>query len=267
LISIFLAVPEAAKDEVIAELWEAGTTGITEEADSLRAFFDEDCDTAALERRFADYHPAVEREEDRDWVKESQDRWEPFPVGERFFLVPEWRDDPVPAGRLRLTTYPGMACGTGTHPATQLCLMAMEKHLRGAESVLDVGTGSGILAQAAVLLGVGRVAACDIEHDAAVIALANFRKAGAGIGVFTGSLRSVRTGAFDLAVANLNAATLARVGDELKHVAERLILSGFREDEIDRVVGSLGVEIADVLTLDDWGCVVSSSHKNISPVI
>jgi ribosomal protein L11 methyltransferase len=267
LISIFLAVPEAAKDEVIAELWDAGTTGITEEADSLRAFFDDDCDTAALERRFSAYHPAIEREEDRDWVKESQDRWEPFPVGERFFLVPEWRDDSPPAGRLRLTTYPGMACGTGTHPATQLCLMAMEKHLRDAESVLDVGTGSGILAQAAVLLGAGRVAACDIEHDAAVIALANFRKTGADIGVFTGSLRSVRTASVDLAVANLNAATLTRVGEDMKRVAARLILSGFRVDETDRVVQPLGVDIADILTLDDWGCVVTSSHKNLTPVI
>lgn len=260
-------MPEAAKDGVIAELWEAGTTGITEESDSLRAFFDDDCDTAALERRFANYHPAIEPEEDRDWVKESQDRWEPFAVGERFFLVPEWRDDPAPEGRLRLTTYPGMACGTGTHPATQLCLIAMEKHLRAAESVLDVGTGSGILAQAAVLLGADRVAACDIEHDAALIALANFRKTGAGVGVFTGSLRSVRTGSFDLAVANLNAATLTRIGDEMKRVASRLILSGFREDEIDRVVRSLDVEIVDVLTLDDWACVVAGGHKNLSPLI
>ena len=258
MISIFLAVPDAAKDEVIAELWDAGTTGITEEAESLRAFFDDGCNVAQLEQRFAAYHPALEREEDRDWVKESQDRWEPFAVGERFFLVPEWRDDPAPAGRLRLTTYPGMACGTGTHPATQLCLMAMEKHLRRAESVLDVGTGSGILAQAAVLLGAGRVTACDIEHDAAVIALANFGKTGADVGVFTGSLRSVRARAFDVAVANLNAATLGRVGDDVKRVAGRLILSGFREDEIERVVGSLGVEITDVLTLDDWGCVVAA---------
>ncbi len=253
-----LCVTESNKDEAIAELWEAGTAGITEENDSLRAFFDDSCDAAAIQRRFAAYHPEVSQEEDRDWAKESQDRWEPFAVGERFFLVPEWRSDVAPDGRMRLTTYPGMACGTGTHPATQLCLMAMEKYLRASESVLDVGTGSGILAQAAVLLGAGRVAACDIDQDAAAIARENFEKANAAIGVVAGSLQSVRSASFDVAVANLDAAILAQVAADLKRVSARLIVSGFREDEIDRVTRALQVDAADVLTLDDWGCLVTA---------
>src|SRR5205823_3181265 len=142
-----------AKDEVIAELWEAGTIGITEESESVRAFFDDTCNLEAIQRQFAAYDPQVSVEENRDWVKESQTYWEPFAVGERFYLVPEWCEDPPPTGRMRLTTYPGMACGTGVHPATQLCLMAMEKHVRDNDTVLDVGTGTGILAQAALLLG------------------------------------------------------------------------------------------------------------------
>jgi ribosomal protein L11 methyltransferase len=258
VISVFLTVSESDRDEVVAELWEVGTTGITEDNDWLRAFFDDDCDLGVIEHRFARFFPEISREEDRDWVKESQDRWEPFAVGERFYLVPEWRDDPAPDGRMRLTTYPGMACGTGIHPATQLCLLAMEKHLRAGASVLDVGTGSGILAQAAVLLGARRVIACDIEQDAAGIALANFQKTGAPVGVFAGSLRSIRTRSFDVAVANLNAATLAQVGEDLKRVSARSILSGFREDEIERVTRALGMEIADTLTLDDWGCLVTA---------
>ena len=261
MISVSLSVPESAKDEVIADLWEAGTTGITEENDSLRAFFEDGIDTAAIEQQFAAYQPHVSVEENRDWVAESQAYWEPFPVGERFFLIPEWRDDEAPAGRLRLTTYPGMACGTGIHPATQLCLLAMEKHLRAGESMLDVGTGTGILAQAAVLLGAKAVVACDIEPGAAAIAHANFRKSGAAVGVFAGSLRSVKTGAFSLAVANLNAATLTQVADDLKRVAARLIVSGFREDEIGRVTRSLAADVSDELTMDDWACLVTAEDR------
>ena len=76
---------------------------------------------------------------------------------ERFFLVPEWRDDPAPEGRVRLIMHPGIACGTGTHAATRLCLTAMERHVAAGDSVLDVGTGSGILADAARVLGASPV--------------------------------------------------------------------------------------------------------------
>ena len=258
MISVSLTVSDSEKEEVIAELWEAGTTGITEERTSLCAFFDDGIDAAEIERRFKAYHPNITTVEDRDWVKESQSYWEPFVVGERFFLVPEWLDDQPPAGRMRLTTYPGMACGTGIHPATQLCLLAMEKHLRAGESALDVGTGTGILAQAATMLGATPVFACDIEPEAAAIAGVNFRRTGVVIGVFAGSLRSVKSSSLSLVVANLNAATLKLVSADLQRVSTRLIVSGFREDEISRVKQSLPLGAIDELTMDDWACLVIS---------
>ena len=261
MISVWIEVDDAGRDLLIAELWEAGTLGITEASGSLRAFFRDDADIHELNSRFAEYHPQITAEEDRDWAQESRDQWQPTAVGERFYLVPEWRDDPAPCGRIRLRTYPGMACGTGAHPCTQLCLEAMERHLPESGRVLDVGTGSGILAQAAHLLGAEQVFACDIDHQASMIARDNFRKSPYQIPVFTGSLRSVRSGSIQTVLANLNAATLRQMRDDLTRITgpgATLILSGFRDDETDDVVPT-AARVTQALERDGWSSVILST--------
>jgi len=237
------------RDQLIADLWDAGTTGITEEDHWVRAFFGAASDPDSLMQQFADFQPTFEEQEEYDWVKHSQSMWHPFEVGQRFWLVPEWLDDPAPEGRLRLPIRPGMACGSGWHPATRLCLEALEQQVTPGVSVLDVGTGSGILAEAALLLGARFVAGCDIDHDATLVAHANLPE----LPLFTGSLRSVKTGAFDMVVANLNAATIQNISADLARVATGpIILSGFRENE--QVLTPR--EIQDELELDDWSCIV-----------
>src|SRR5215831_2815552 len=133
------------RDLLIAELWEHGSEGIVElSPDTVRAFFDDSADRRALRSQFPG---AREREEEqRDWVQSARDLLQPMRVGQRFFLVPEWRDDPAPDGRFRITINPGLAFGTGVHETTQLCLEALEEYVRPGVTVLDVGTGSGILA-------------------------------------------------------------------------------------------------------------------------
>jgi ribosomal protein L11 methyltransferase len=261
VISVWLEVDDSQRDLLIADLWEAGTAGITEASGSVRAFFNDDADAEMLRTRFGSFHPVVESEEDRDWVKDSRAHWQPIAVGERFYLVPEWRDDAAPCGRIRLRTYPGMACGTGAHPCTQLCLEAMERHLPQDGRVLDIGTGSGILAQAAHLLGAEDVFACDIDHEASMIAKENFAKSPYRIPLFTGSARSVRTRCIRTVIANVNATTLDMIRDEIRRIAAEdaiLILSGFHEDETPRVVPQ---DFAILLTLerDGWACVVLSA--------
>ncbi len=254
--SLVLWVPDAEREILIAQLWEEGTTGITEAANSLRAFFENDVDMEAFRTRFAQYEPDVIEEEDRDWVAESQAQWPPTAVGERFYLVPEWRDDPAPCGRIRLRTFPGMACGSGTHPATQLCLVAMEQWVQAEDSLLDAGTGSGILAQAAHLLGAKQVFGCDIDHAATEIARRNSQEFIYQIPFFTGSLRSVRTGAVSLIVANLNAETLRNLAADMKRVCTRaLIVAGFRTDELARVEQALGQSVQRY-EQEGWACAV-----------
>ena len=250
MISLWLDVPRDAYDYVVAELWDAGTEGISEDGNILRAFFPSENTAAELLERFAAYSPHIHVEQEHDWVAEVRERWRPFPVGDRFWMSPEWYADPPPPGRLRLTIYPGMACGTGRAPATRTCLELMERRLVPGQSVFDVGTGTGILAAAANLLGARPVLACDIEPEAAAIARANLDSE---VGVFAGSLRSVRSSGVDVVVANLNAETLKANAAELLRVTRGyLILGGFREDEAEAVKTALPGALQDQSAIDNW---------------
>src|SRR5690242_2641224 len=100
------------RDLLIAELWEDGSAGIVELAPHrVRAFFED----AANRGRLLGRYPGadVRIEEQRDWVQSARDLLQPMPVGKRFFLVPQWRDDSAPPGRFRIAVNPGMAFGTG----------------------------------------------------------------------------------------------------------------------------------------------------------
>src|SRR5215467_4198156 len=109
------------RDLLIAELWEHGSAGIVELAPNrVRAFFEDNENRDALLRLFPGSRLRVE--EDRDWVQSSRDLLQPMEAGRRFFLVPEWRDDPAPPGRFRIAINPGMAFGTGAHETTRLCI-------------------------------------------------------------------------------------------------------------------------------------------------
>jgi ribosomal protein L11 methyltransferase len=232
MFSIEIKCPPDRNDLLVAELWAEGSAGIVElEGGGLRAFFEDDADRAALAGRF--HAVSWRREEQRDWVALSQANWEPLLVGERFFLVPEWLGDRAPEGRFRIAVNPGMAFGTGLHETTQLCLEALETYVRPGMRVLDVGTGSGILAQAAGLLGAGRVWACDIDPEAVEIARGN-----AGPNLFIGSVDAARSGAAGLIAANISPETIARLAPELLRClrAEGVALvSGFERHEATAV--------------------------------
>jgi ribosomal protein L11 methyltransferase len=243
-------VPADLEDMLIADLQELGTLGITGENGGLRAFF-ENADPAALLERFRAFLPELREEPDTDWERHTHEAWPPLPVGERFFLVAPWDEAaPAPPGRLRLEIYPGMACGTGRHPATQLCLQAMERYVKAGAQVLDVGSGSGILSDAARLLGAGAIVACDIDPDAIVIA-----RERVPVPMFVGSAGAVRSQWADVIVANIDAATLEWIAPELERVRKphsTLILSGFPEDDAPE-----GFAVRASLRQDGWLCLIA----------
>ena len=235
----------AKKDMLIAELWEAGCTGIVELPDAadsahLRAFFDDDALAEGLQARFGG---EVKPADVRDWVAFAREHLQPMSIGERIFVVPEWRDEATPAGRVRIEVNAGLAFGTGAHETTRMCLEAIERHVRAGMTVVDVGTGSGILSEAALKLGAGRVFACDTDHGAVIVARENFERAGMGVPVFVGSADSVASGSADLIVANISPAWIAELAGEWVRILRPggvAILSGFEAADVGVVSAAIG---------------------------
>jgi len=249
MFSLLLRPSPDREEYLVAELWECGTAGIVEDESGTRAFFDSTSDRAGLLRRFAAFDPELREEPAVDWTRATEEAWPPLAVGRRFFLIPPWCSQPTPRGRLRLPIYPGMACGTGRHPATQLALEAIEDHVRPGDRVLDVGTGSGILAAAAALIGAGSLLACDLDPDAVRIAREHLSAP-----LFVGSANAVRSNWADVVIANIDAATIEDLKVELDRIRKpgsTLILTGFPKWDVPE-----GFQPKESRERDEWLCLV-----------
>jgi ribosomal protein L11 methyltransferase len=152
---------------------------------------------------------------DADWGEAWKKGLAPLAAG-RVWVRPSWIDAAPPPGLVEVVLDPGMAFGTGTHPTTSLCLAALSELVaaRPGSDVLDVGTGSGLLAIAAARLGAGRVAANDVDPVALRVAAENAALNGVALEL-TGAPAAAIPGAFDVVVANILANTLVELAPAL----------------------------------------------------
>ena len=184
--------------------------------------------------------PRIEATEvaERNWVQLTQSQFEPIRIADRLWIVPTWHQPPDPAAT-NLILDPGMAFGTGSHPTTRLCLEWLAESIRGGESVLDYGCGSGILGIAALKLGAGRTVGADVDERALEAAVANAAANGAPLQVVS-SRRSL-TDCFDIVVANILTNPLCLLAPLLAgRVAAggALILSGILETQAEQVIAA-----------------------------
>jgi len=228
--SLTAELPADRADDRTAWLFERGATGVEEREAGLApmpgarqpgagcvllvAFFD-DLEAARAAAAALDVPAEIAEIPDRDWGEEWKKGLGPITVG-RLFLRPSWVEAAPPPGAAEVVLDPGMAFGTGNHATTSLCLGAIDDFLarRPGGSVLDVGTGSGLLAIAARKLGAGRVAANDDDPVAVAVARENAARNGAQLEL-TGDPPGAIAGAFDLVVANILANVLVELAPGL----------------------------------------------------
>ena len=205
--------------------------------------------------------PQISLVRQEDWAEGWKQNFQPFSVG-RLLIQPSWTD-PAPQHRGPVMELdPGMAFGTGTHATTRLCLEALAReldHLPEGCAVLDVGTGSGILAIAAAKLGANQVLGCDIEADACRIAAENAKANHVDARVeITGLPLEQLKGEYQIVLANILAEENLRLADALvarMATPGSLILSGIlHEKETAILEGFARFELGEptVSRLDDW---------------
>jgi ribosomal protein L11 methyltransferase len=189
-----------------------------------------------------------------DWVEAFKTHFTPRRVGGIFLTAP-WHQMDTPSGLTGLVIEPGLAFGTGHHPTTELCLRAVESFLaaRPGSSVLDVGTGSGILAIAAAKLGAGRVVGSDNDPRALQEARANAARN--GLDLPFSSLPPAES--FDLVLANILANTLVDLAPALTSLVRpggELCLSGILASQADQVAGAYapGFSRCERLAQEGW---------------
>lgn len=201
--------------------------------------------------------------EDEDWAEAWKAYFKPLKVG-RLAVVPTWEEYAAAPGEVVLRLDPGMAFGTGQHASTALCLGALDRLSRPGMEIMDVGTGSGILAVAAALLGARRVVALDIDPVAVEAARANSARNGVAdlVEVVCGEVAGQPAASADLVVANIVADVLVDIRADLARVLRPgglLVLSGVIDREAGRVAAAfeaLGLQPRGAEEREGWTALV-----------
>lgn len=205
-----------------------------------------------------------------DWFESLKKHFGILDIGDRFIIKPSWISQALPdSTRIVIELDPGAAFGTGLHPTTRLCMLRLDKHLNPGMSVLDLGTGSGILAIASARLGASCVLGLDIDPVAVRVALANSKsnKTDGVVRIKRGTL-SLKTqkdhySSFDIVLANITAKTIIDLSSGFYKVLKpggRLIVSGIQMQALDEVLVSLAVADFNIEAIDqqeEWCVVVS----------
>jgi ribosomal protein L11 methyltransferase len=225
--------------------------------------------------------PVFREMAEEEWAEAWKQQYHRLSVGKRTVIVPAWEDYAAGTDEVVIRLEPGMAFGTGLHPTTRLCLEAMERHLSAGITVLDVGTGSGVLAIAAAKQGAQSVLALDADSAAVNVAQENVEQNGVAANVtvrhgslpggdvvprhfdMDGTLELLDTGQYDLVVVNILAPVIIGLAPALAErlaPAGRLIVAGLidsQETDVESALRAQGLHVVGRNQEKDWVALVA----------
>ncbi|KZV23240.1 hypothetical protein F511_05079 [Dorcoceras hygrometricum] len=235
----------------------------------------------------------VEMLDHTDWIKQTQESFHPMEIIDGIWIVPEWRSPPNPHA-INIILNPGLAFGTGDHPTTKLCLLLLHRSIKGGESFLDYGTGSGILAIAALKFGAELSVGLDIEPQAITSAMYNAALNNIGPDKLLLSLVPSKNSPqfeneaqneistehdssnlnnifvkekYDVVIANILLYPLLDLADRIVSYAmpgAAVGISGIISEQVPSVVEHYSQFLDDirVKTMEDWACISGSKKRN-----
>ena len=199
---------------------------------------------------------------EEDWRDSWKRHFTLLRVGNNLVIKPSWVEYEAQPGDVVIDLDPGLAFGTGYHPTTYSCLEALEELIRPGHSLLDVGTGSGILTIAAAKLGAAHITAVDIDGHAVRAARKNFHRTGISdrVAAESGSIpnSATRGRSYDVAVANISARGIRLVSPTIPDLLAPdgvFIASGIIVDQHDEAVSAIsdaGLQVDEIRQRDDW---------------
>lgn len=278
--SVEILFNHAPNEEIVASLWEFSPLGLLDENEKISLYFQskDDFDIELISASIKsimvgtvklDFKIATKELPYENWNEEWEKSLQAIHVSDRIVIKPTFREYAAKPDQIVLTIDPKMSFGTGEHQTTKLVLLSLEKYMRKGMNILDVGTGTAVLAIAAVKLGAERATAIDNDDICFENGLENVKLNDVQdkIEILTGTISEIKEKSFDMVTANIQKNVLLEIAEEILKRTKKsgvIILSGLLikdEEDICKRYENLDAELLEKNIMDEWICLVFK--KNI----